>query len=156
AFPMIDLFPRNSHFEAFRKFSPCLASATPELRYQLVRDEFTNLLYDALCRDRSSTLPQASNTYSSSLITQFLLDGAVTVLQHKWPALKVFSRDFSPDPYKPRSTAQLKTVASADTSVQQDATNFESGDSTVNNTQVTVSQYTSAFNVTNDQLNSGL
>src|SRR6266699_2339888 len=64
----------------------------------------------------------ASNTYSASLVTQFLLDGAITVLQHKWAALKVFSRDFSTDRYKPRASAQLKTVASADTTVQTNAT----------------------------------
>src|SRR5262249_24452075 len=64
--------------------------------------------------------------------------------------------EFSTDRIKPRASGQLKTVASADTAVQTDATAFESGDSTVNATQIDVHQYTSAFNVSNDELNSGL
>ena len=97
----------------------------------------------------------ASNTYSASLVTQFLLDGAVTKLQNRWAALKVFSKDYSQDRYKPRATGQLKFVTTGGTT-QKNATNFESGDATVTNVQIAVDQYTTAFHVTNDELNSGL
>jgi hypothetical protein len=101
-------------------------------------------------------LPVAANTYSATLITQFLVDGAVTKLQNRWAALRVFTRDYSMDRYKPRATGQLK-YATASGTTQKNATNFEtSGDATVGPVQIAVDQYTTGLHVTNDELNSGL
>ena len=61
-------------------------------------------------------------------------------------------------PYKPLASGILKyntTVQDGSTS-QTNATNFESGDSTLTPVTVTVAQYTESFHVTNGQLNSGL
>jgi hypothetical protein len=140
-------------------------------RFELLRAEFDGIMADALARDQRMgntemqmagngslsrrAYPVASNTYSSSLITQFLMDGAATKLQNRWAPLKVFSRDYSSDRYKPRATGQLKYVTTQGTT-QKNASNFESGDATVTNTQVAVDQYTTALHVTNDELNSGL
>src|SRR5213076_3629685 len=88
----------------------------------------------------SRLYPVASNTYSATLVTQFLLDGAVTKLQNLWAPLRVFSRDYSQDRYKPRATAQLKFVTAGGTT-QKNATNFESGDAIVSNVQIAVDQY---------------
>jgi ATP-dependent protease ClpP protease subunit len=143
----------------------------PRKRYDLLRSQYDGLMRDALTRDMRMNLvmsspsvsnpttqrlyPVATNTYSSSLVTQFLLDGAVTKLQNRWAALKIFSKDYSQDRYKPRATGQLKFVTAGGTT-QKNATNFESGDATVSNVQIAVDQYTTAFHVTNDELNSGL
>lgn len=139
-------------------------------RFRMLRDQWDGIMSDALIRDQRMGLatsmqsprgggqrlyPVNSNTYSASLVTQFLLDGAVTKLQNLWAPLKVFSRDYSSDRYKPRATAQLKFVTTQGTT-QKNASSFESGDATVTNTQIAVDQYTTAFHVTNDELNSGL
>lgn len=140
----------QDRFENIRK-EPLAAK-----RYEAVRADWTNLYGGALALDqRQRQNPMAANTYSSTLITNFLLDGCVTKLQNRWAALRSFSRDFSIDRYKPRATGQLKKVTAGGT-VQTNATNFESGNSTVTNVQIAVDQYSAAFNVTNDELNSGL
>jgi len=140
-------------------------------RYALLRAEYDGIMQDALLRDSRMGLampmqttrggggqrlyPVGANSYSSSLVTQFLLDGAVTKLQNRWAPLKIFSKDYSQDRYKPRATGQLKFVTAGGTT-QKNATNFESGDATVTNVQIAVDQYTTAMHVTNDELNSGL
>lgn len=125
-------------------------------RYESLKAEWNGLIADAITRDQRQRLaPMAGNTYSASLVTQFLIDGAVTKLQHRWAALRAFSRDYSTDRYKPRATGQLKFATSGNT-VEKNATNFETGDSVVTNVQIAVDQYTSKFHVSNDELNSGL
>jgi ATP-dependent protease ClpP protease subunit len=141
--------------------------ASPSKRYRTLAREWDGLIRDALSRDGRVGMtaplpggdgrmyPVASNTYSASLVTQFLLDGAVTKLQNLWAPLRVFTRDYSQDRYKPRATAQLKYVTAGGTT-QKNASNFESGDATVTNVPIAVDQYSTAFHVTNDELNSGL
>ncbi len=126
-------------------------------RFAMLRKDWPAIHADAVSREnRSARGPvTAANTYSSSLVTQFLVDGATTKLQNRWAPLMAFTRDFSVDRYKPRATGQMKFVASGATA-QTNASNFESGDSVVNNVAVSVSQFTAAFHVTNDELNSGL
>src|SRR5438477_7131989 len=139
-------------------------------RFAILTSEYDGLMQDALLRDSRVHMaapmqagpgqplrlyPDASNTYSATLVTQFLLDGAVTKLQNLWAPLRVFTRDYSQDRYKPRATAQLKFVTAGGTT-QKNASNFESGDATITNKQIDVDQYSTAFHVTNDELNSGL
>jgi hypothetical protein len=111
--------------------------------------------------DRNGVMPVAANTFSASLTTNFLITGAVTQLSPKFAPLRAFARDNSVDPYKPLATGQMKfTQSSQDgTDVQTNETNWETAghsDSTVNNVQITVSQYSSIMHVTNSELNSGL
>lgn len=140
-------------------------------RFAMLRADYDELIADALLRDNrvhmaaplasgpgqpSRMYPVAANTYSASLVTQFLLDGAVTKLQNLWAPLRVFTRDYSQDRYKPRATAQLKYVTAGGTT-QKNASDFEtSNDATVSNVQIAVDQYTTGLHVTNDELNSGL
>jgi hypothetical protein len=133
-------------------------------RHRHMTNHWGDLFKDAIARDQRDVqarpdwarhMPVGANTYSSSLVTNYLADGAITNLQNRWAPLMVASRYFSTDSYKPRSTAQIKQVTAGPT-VQTNATNFESGDSTVTNIAVTVSQYSSAAHVSNDELNSGL
>ena len=125
-------------------------------RYNKLKEDWNALMTDARVRDRRNRQEVfAANTYSASLTTQFLLDGAVTKLQNKWAALKTFAQDYSTDRYKPLATAQLKYVT-AGAAGQTNASNFESGDSTVTNTQISVSHYSQSFHVNDSELNSGL
>jgi hypothetical protein len=97
----------------------------------------------------------AGNTYSSDLICQHLEASATTILTDTLAPLRAFSRQFSPDEFKPRATVQCKFVTTGATT-QINASDFEQGDSIVVNREIAVSQYTTAFHVTNDELNSGL
>jgi hypothetical protein len=96
-----------------------------------------------------------SNTYSSDLICQHLEASATTVLTDTLAPLRAFSRQFSPDEFKPRATVQCKFVTTG-AATQKNTANFESGDSIVTNVEIPVDQFTTAFHVTNDELNSGL
>lgn len=140
-------------------------------RFEIIRGEYDQLMSDALIRDQRMGMtemqlcgngsnmrrayPVNANSYSATLVTSFLIDGAATKLQNRWAPLKVFSKDYSQDRYKPRATGQLKYVTAGGTT-QKNATNFESGDATVTPSTIAVDQYTTAMHVTNDELNSGL
>jgi ATP-dependent Clp protease protease subunit len=140
----------DGRFDQIRKMPTAAA------RYNALKEEWDGLIQDAFARDSRQRGPvQNDNTYSSSLVTAILGDGATTVLQNKWGALRIFTKDYSADPHKPLSTVQLKLVTGGST-VQTDATNFESGDSTVTNKAVTLHQYTASFHVSNSELNSGM
>jgi hypothetical protein len=129
---------------------------TAEARYGAYRANWAGLYGDAVTRDnRRGAGVQNANTFSATLVTDFLVDGAETKLQNVWAPLRTFTRDYSVDRYKPRATGQLKYVTGG-TTVQTNASNFESGDSVVAPVSIDVDQYTAAFHVTNDELNSGL
>jgi len=95
-----------------------------------------------------------ANTFDSALVTDSLRDVAITVLQSRLAPLNAFSQDFSADPLKPRATVQVP-IATAGGTTQTNASNFESGDSTLDNVAVSVSQYSNSFHLTNDQINGG-
>ena len=85
----------------------------PEGRFPVLKEYWEPLLNQAFQQDR--TAPQNSNSYSAALITQYLMDGAVTVLQNRWAPLMAFTRDFNTDPYKPLASGQLKIVTTGPT-----------------------------------------
>ena len=112
------------------------------------------LLADAVARDSVRN----ENSFSSSLTTNFLIMGATTIASPKFAPIAAFARDTSVDPLKPLATGQMKfnTTAQDGSTTQTNATNFESGDSTLTNVAITVSQYTESFHISNGQLNSGM
>lgn len=129
---------------------------TPLARAEAMKNDWKALYDDALLRDaRRGLTPMAANTYSATLVTSFLIDGSITNLQNRWAMLKAFSIDFNTDPYKPLATGVLKQVT-AGSATQTNATNFESGNSTVAPVSITMAQYTQSFQVSNSDLNSGL
>ena len=95
-----------------------------------------------------------SNTFDAALVTDSLRDAAITTLQSRLAPLSAFSRDFSADQLRPLATVQVP-IATAGSTTQTNATNFESGDSTLDNVAVSVSQYSNSFHITNAQLNGG-
>lgn len=129
-----------------------------DARHRAIMADWNGLINDAFARDKRQGQVYGENTYSSTLITSFLITGAITQLTPRFAALNCFTRDNSVDAYKPRATGVMKfnQTATDGSTTQTNATNFESGDSTVNPVSITVSQYTEAYHVTNDQLNSGL
>lgn len=147
--------------------------STPGERYNALKRDWDNIIADCFARDARGEkarvfnryqptpvggfgMPQNANTLSATITTSFLMDGFVTILQHRWAPLMCFTRDFSTDPYKPLATGVLKYV-DATTAAQTNATNFESGNGdTIDPVSVTMAQYTKNFAVTNAELNSGL
>lgn len=95
-----------------------------------------------------------ANTFDADLVVDVLRDQAITTLQARLAPLNAFSQDFSADELAPLKTVQVP-IATAGSTTQTNATNFESGDSTLDNVAVAVSQYTNSFHLTNAQLNSG-
>lgn len=98
--------------------------------------------------------PRDANTLAAALVTDYLSDGLIIIANNKLAPLGLFSRDFGTDPMKPRATVQVPK-ATAGATTQTNATNFESGDTTLTNVPVTVNQLTQPFHLTNDQLNKG-
>jgi hypothetical protein len=132
--------------------------------YSEVKRNYNELLADARIADGlnadGSHRPgvRNENTFVSTFTTSFLILGATTQASPKFASVKMFSRDTSVDPYKPLASGIFKynTQAQDGSTSQTNATNFESGDSTLTPVTVTVAQYTESFHVTNGQLNSGL
>lgn len=127
---------------------------TPEARCAAMRKDWTALMADAEKRGRG--MPVAANTYSATLVTAHLLDGAITDLQNVWAPLAAFTLDYDPDAYKPNAVCIVKHVT-AGTATQVDATDFEAnGNTTVAPISITPHQYTQNFQVSNSDLNNGL
>jgi len=95
-----------------------------------------------------------ANTFDADLVVDVLRDSAITILRNRLAPLNAFSQDFSTDELAPLKTVQVP-IATAGSTTQTNATNFESGDSTLDNVAVSVSQYTNSFHLTNAQINSG-
>jgi hypothetical protein len=95
-----------------------------------------------------------ANTIASALVVDVARDTVLTIAQNKLASLNAFSRDFSADALAPLKNVQVPK-ATAGATVQTDATNFESGDSTLTNIPVTVNQYSASFHLTNAQVQSG-
>jgi len=80
-----------------------------------------------------------ANTFDSALVTDVLRDSVITVLQSRLAPLSAFTKDFSAESVKPRATIQVP-IATAGSTTQTNATDFESGNSTLDNVAVTVNQ----------------
>lgn len=118
------------------------------------RNAFRMANFQAMQRARREFAPQNINTIDAALLTDWLSDGLVVVANNKLAALNGFSTDFGVDPMKPRATVQVRKATAAG-AVQTNPTNFETGDSTLDNIPVTVAQISRSFHITNDELNSG-
>jgi hypothetical protein len=95
-----------------------------------------------------------ANTFDASLVVDVLRDSAITVLQSRLAPLNVFTKDFSADTIAPRKTV-LVPLATAGGTTQTNATNFESGNSTLGVSTVVVDQYSNSFALTNAEINQG-
>jgi hypothetical protein len=99
-----------------------------------------------------------SNTYASPLLTSILETEATTILSDVLAPVASFATQFSTDKFKPKATAQCKFVIAGATT-QVDASDFENAattGSTIANVEIVPSLYTQSFQVSNDDLNSGL
>jgi len=132
---------------------------TPQARKQAIKENYAALLNEAIAKDIKAgkvNEVRASNTYSGTLITSYLMDGSLTDLQNVWAFLGAYSIAKDTDPYKPLAVGVLKHVTAGE-STQTDPTNFEpSGGSTVAPISVTTHWYNQPMRVSAIDLNSGL
>jgi ATP-dependent protease ClpP protease subunit len=98
--------------------------------------------------------PRMANSYSATLVTDFLADAIIQIAHNRLAPLSMFTRNFGTDRGKPMATVEVRKPTAGATT-QTDATNFESGDSTTVAVSVTMHQYSQSFHVTNDQYNKG-
>jgi hypothetical protein len=127
--------------------------------YAKMKEDWPLFLRDAQQRDRAMN----ANTFSSSLTTNFLILGATTVAASKFAALRMFSRDVMPDPFKPLASGVMKYVTTPQTAgnvivgtTGSAPASYESANDTITPVNITVNQYTQPFAVTNTDLNSGI
>lgn len=146
----------NSLAEKYKKMKPGIERNMFRLENHDALGRLSHAIMDQgdLNRLRRTFDPQDANTLGASLVTDYLSDGLLIVAANKLAPLALFSRKFSADPQKPRATIQVPKATAGATS-QTNATNFESGDTTLTNVPVTVNQISQSFHLTNDQLNKG-
>jgi len=92
--------------------------------------------------------------FDSQLVVDSLRDTAITVLQSRLAPLNAFTIDFGTDELAPRRNV-LVPMATAGSSTQTNATDFETGTTTVSAVAVQVDQYTNSFQLTNAEINQG-
>jgi ATP-dependent Clp endopeptidase proteolytic subunit ClpP len=94
------------------------------------------------------------NTIATELTTSMLASTVITTLGSKLAALSALFVQVSPDPLKPKAVIELPIVTDGATT-QKNPTDWESGDSVIDNVSVTVDEYGHSFHLTNAQLQSG-
>lgn len=129
--------------------------------YAEVRDNYDLIMTEAQRKDVASGVRPGvmmANTYSATLTTNFLILGAVTKLSPRFAPIKLFARDNSVDPYKPRASGVMKFTSSVQdgSDVLTNATNFNQSNNEIDPVTIPVNQYTAPGSVTNNDLNSGI
>jgi len=88
---------------------------TPQARHAAIKAVYSQALKQAMIKDQKTGREVlAANTYSSTLVTNFLMDGAITDLVNVWAMLNAFTLVKDVDPYKPLATGQLKHLISGE------------------------------------------
>ncbi|MGA3266207.1 MAG: hypothetical protein ABSE16_05220 [Verrucomicrobiota bacterium] len=133
---------------------------TAKARHAALAQNYERALTQALQKDARERQPVfASNTYSGTLVTSFLMDGSVTPLQNKWAFLRAYSIAKDTDPYKPLATGELKyTTGGEPTQIAGTApTTFEPATgSTVGAITIVPQWFNQPMRVSANDLNSGL
>jgi ATP-dependent Clp protease protease subunit len=118
------------------------------------RNKFRMQNHDTLQNVLTTFNPKNANTIAAGLVNDYMADGLIVVAHNKLAPLNVFTRDFGVDPMKPRASVDVRKATVGSTS-QSNATNFESGDSTLAVSTVTVNQLSNSFHLLNSELNQG-
>lgn len=119
------------------------------------RRQFLIENHSELIRQASIHAPQNTNTFTSTLVVDYLADALITVAPQRLALVSAFSRNVGLDNLRPRATVRVKRYTTGSAAVSN-ATNFESNDdSTLAATTVTVNQITKSFSIQNAELNQG-
>ena len=111
--------------------------------------------HSELIRQNSIHAPQNTNTFTSTLVVDYLADAVITIAANKLAMLDGFSRNVGLDNLRPRATVRVKRFTTG-SAAQTNTSNFESNDdSTLAATTVSVNQITKSFSLTQQELNQG-
>lgn len=119
------------------------------------RRDFLIQNHSELLRQASIHAPQNSNTFTSTLVVDYLADALITVAPSRLALVQAFSRNVGLDNLRPKATVRVKRYTTG-TAAQTNPTNWETNnDSTLVATSVTVDQISKNFTVTQEELNQG-
>jgi hypothetical protein len=111
--------------------------------------------HSELIRQNSIHAPQNTNTFTSTLVVDYLADAVITIANNKLAMLDGFSRNVGLDNLRPRATVRVKRFTTGSVA-QTNTSNFETNDdSTLAATTVSVNQITKSFSLTQQELNQG-
>jgi ATP-dependent protease ClpP protease subunit len=111
--------------------------------------------HSELLRQNQIHAPQNTNTFTSTLVVDYLADAVITVAATRLALLDGFTRNVGLDNLRPRATVRVKRYTTG-SAAQTNATNFETNDdSTLAATTVTVNQISKIFSIQNAELNQG-
>lgn len=111
--------------------------------------------HSELIRQNQIHAPQNTNTFTSTLVVDYLADAVITIATNKLAMLDGFSRNVGLDNLRPRATVRVKRFTTGSVA-QTNTSNFETNDdSTLAATTVTVNQITKSFSVNQQELNQG-
>jgi ATP-dependent Clp endopeptidase proteolytic subunit ClpP len=125
------------------------------LRAGAERRRFLVENHSELLRQQSIFAPQNANSFTSTLVVDYLADAIITVAATKLAMVDAFSRNVGLDNLRPKATVRVKKFTTG-TAAQVNPTNWETNnDSTLAATSVTVDQISKNFTVTQEELNQG-
>ena len=111
--------------------------------------------HSELIRQNGIHAPQNTNTFTSTLVVDYLADAVITIAANKLAMLDGFSRNVGLDNLRPRATVRVKRFTTGSVA-QTNTSNFETNDdSTLAATTVSVNQITKSFSLTQQELNQG-
>jgi ATP-dependent Clp endopeptidase proteolytic subunit ClpP len=111
--------------------------------------------HSELIRQNQIHAPQNTNTFTSTLVVDYLADAVITIAANKLAMLDGFSRNVGLDNLRPRATVRVKRFTTG-SAAQTNTSNFETNDdSTLAATTVSVNQITKSFSLTQQELNQG-
>jgi len=111
--------------------------------------------HSELLRQNQIHAPQNTNTFTSTLVVDYLADAVITVAATRLALLDGFTRNVGLDNLRPRATVRVKRYTTG-SAAQTNATNFETNDdSNLAATTVTVNQISKIFSIQNAELNQG-
>jgi len=111
--------------------------------------------HSELLRQSQIHAPQNANTFTSTLVVDYLADAVITVAATKLALVSAFSRNVGLDNLRPKATVRVKKFTTG-TAAQTNPTNWETNnDSTLAATTVSVDQISKNFTVTQEELNQG-
>lgn len=119
------------------------------------RRDFLIQNHAELLRQASIHAPQNVNTFTSTLVVDYLADALITVAPTRLALVNAFSRNVGLDNLRPLAVVRVKRYTTG-TAAQTNPTNWETNnDSTLAATSVTVDQISKNFTVTQQELNQG-
>lgn len=105
--------------------------------------------------DLNDTKIRNANTVDAALANTILSSDAVTTMRTYFAPWTGFTRTVQMSPVSKRQTLEVPLVSSAG-SMQTNATNYETGDTTLAPIAITTAEYSKSFHVTRPQTNLGL